>query len=377
MNNYRQFFFMLLGLTAINSLGIAALNSFVDPYNVVGSPALTKINDPKPNSSKDTRRFKAINISRIRPKAIFLGTSRTDIGLDPNHPALAPHQPAYNLAIPAGDMYEAMRYFQYALANQPELEQVVIGLDLVAFEDYAHLGQYSPEQEQRWATTRYVEHLPSLLFSTDTFSSSIHTVLYNLRSIPANEHYLENGKLIRHNPSHLSTLEIFESHLKTAYFNNWYKDYRTAPKQLEAFRTIVDTCRERGIDLKVFISPAHVTQWEAIRAANLWTAFEDWKREIVKITPVWDFSGYNSITSEPLSEQMQNYLESSHYVEAIGDLVLNRLFNHQAEVVPQDFGVWLTPDTVEPHLAKIRAERAAWAKQNADTAELVQQWSRE
>jgi hypothetical protein len=376
MNRHRNFLLLFLGLLALNSLSIGAINAFVDPYNVVNSQTLAQINLQKPQSSKDTRRFKAINVIRFKPKTIFLGNSRTDIGLDPAHPALASYGPVYNLAIPAGDMYESMRYFQHALANQPDLKQVVIGVDLVAFETRENIGKLDPEQEARLGTTSYPQHLPSLLFSTDMFSSSFSTVSSNLLNKPAKENYLNNGRLIRTNPN-LPIEQIFRLHLKTAYFDGWYDHYQMSPEQLKAFQVIVETCKAKGIDLKVFISPAHVTQMEAKRAAQLWPAFEAWKRELVKITPVWDFSGYNSITTEPLTEEMQNYLESSHYVKEIGDLVLNRLFDDQLETVPSDFGVLVTSENIESHLAQIRAQRQVWATQNPEVVELVQRWSQE
>jgi hypothetical protein len=377
MHRYRNLFLTFLILTASNSLMIGAINAFVDPFNVVNSRAFKHVNLLKPESDKDARQFKAVNVIRLKPKAVLLGNSRADIGLDPSHPALASSAPAYNLAIPGGDMYEAMRYFQHALANQPDLQQVVIGIDLVAFEHRDNIGALDPQQEEILGKTSYIQNLPSLIFSTDTLRSSFSTVLSNLANEPVRENYLSNGRLLRSNPPHLSTQEVFRLHLRKAYFNLWYDNYQLSQKQLDAFRTIVETCRQEGIDLKVFISPAHATQWEAVRAKNLWTTFETWKREIVQITPVWDFSGYNTVTTEPLSDNMQNYLESSHYVKAIGDLVLNRLFDYQEEKVPNDFGVLITSNNIESHLARIRNQREQWATQNPDVVQLVQRWSQE
>ncbi|HEY9811978.1 MAG TPA: hypothetical protein V6D31_00355, partial [Candidatus Sericytochromatia bacterium] len=225
--------------------------------------------------------------------------------------------------------------------------------------------------------TRYIQYLPGLLLSTDTLASSFSTVLSNVTNKPIQDNYLNNGRLIRVNPPNLSMQEIFRIHLKMAYFDNWYKNYQMSRKQLDALQTIVDTCQQQGIDLKVFISPAHAIQWEAVHARELWTTFEDWKREVVKITPVWDFSGYNSITTEPLSDTMQNYLDSAHYFAEIGDLVLNRLYDYKVEDVPPDFGVLLTSTNVESHLAQICDQRETWATQNPEIVQLVQHWSRE
>lgn len=375
MNSHTKFLSIFLGLLTINSFTLASFSAWIDPYNVINGQALPKFNQLKPESSDDARRFKAINITRLKPKTIVLGTSRADIGIDPEHPVLS--APAYNLSIPAGDMYEAMRYFQHALANQPDLKQVVLGIDLVAFEHRDDVGKLDPEQAARLGTTSYLRHLPNLFFSADTLNASFSTLKANFTGEPVREYYLRNGRLIRSNPPDMPIEAVFGSHLKSAYFESWYKDFRVSQQQMDAFRTIVETCKQQEIELKVFISPAHVTQWEALRSAGLWSTFEDWKREIVKITPVWDFSGYSSITTEPLTEEMQNYLESSHYVKEVGDLVLNRMYRYQQKTVPNDFGMLLTTANLEDHLVKIRADRSRWARRNAEVVALVEQWSRE
>ncbi|NJO78095.1 MAG: hypothetical protein HC827_05905 [Cyanobacteria bacterium RM1_2_2] len=377
MKSHYKFLGTFLGLLVFNSFTLASFSAWIDPYNVINSRTLPKFNQLKPQSNDDARRFKAINVTRIKPKTIVLGTSRADIGIDPEHPVLSAHAPAYNLSIPAGDMYEAMRYFQHALVNQPDLKQVVLGIDLVAFEHREDVGKLDPEQAARLETTSYVQHLPSLVFSTDTLTSSFSTLTANLKGEPVREYYLSNGRLIRFNPPEMPIEAVFGLHLKSAYFESWYKDFQLSQQQMDAFRTIVETCEQQGIDLKVFISPAHVTQWEALRTSGLWSTFEDWKREVVNITPVWDFSGYNSITTEPLTEEMHNYLESSHYVKEVGDLVLNRVFRHELRTVPNDFGTRITTANVDAHLAKIRADRSKWVRRNADVVQLVEQWSRE
>jgi len=41
---------------------------------------------------------------------------------------------------------------------------------------------------------------------------------------------------------------------------------------------------------------------EVIRVTGLWQEFEQWERELTEMAPVWDFSGYNSITSKSISD---------------------------------------------------------------------------
>ena len=56
------------------------------------------------------------------------------------------------------------------------------------------------------------------------------------------------------------------------------------------------------------------------------------------------------------------YWDSSHFKDVVGDLVLDRLFglSHPRRTVPPDFGVRLTPATIEPALARLRADQLAY-----------------
>ncbi len=63
----------------------------------------------------------------------------------------------------------------------------------------------------------------------------------------------------------------------------FYGKYLLSSERLNNFQKIVDICQQNDIDLKVFMSPTHATQYEAIAVSRLWSTFEQWKREIVKI----------------------------------------------------------------------------------------------
>ena len=120
--------------------------------------------------------------------------------------------------------------------------------------------------------------------------------------------------------------------------------------------------------------------------AGLWNAFEDWKRKLAQIVDedaaasgsaqpfvLWDFSGYNSITTEAvpaqgdLRSEMRWYWEAGHFKKESGDLVLDRVLDHHdpQRTMPQDFGTLLTAASVEAHLTHIRADRERYATSNA------------
>jgi len=128
-----------------------------------------------------------------------------------------------------------------------------------------------------------------------------------------------------------------------------------------------------------------VHQLEISALLGAGAALETGKRALVRLlareaggrpgnaVPVWDFSGYSSITTEPLPrlgsrEEMKYYWDSSHFKSGVGDLVLERVFatGPVADAVPPDFGVLLDADTLEAALSSQRARQASHRDSAAD-----------
>jgi hypothetical protein len=89
---------------------------------------------------------------------------------------------------------------------------------------------------------------------------------------------------------------------------------------------------------------------------------------------VYDFSGYNAYSTErfPSSSQkgllMKWYLDSSHYRPALGKLVLNEVLNGEGQ---SGFGTILNSETIEQHLAQVRAGQADYRRDNPEDAHEV------
>ena len=111
---------------------VVSFNLLMDPYGVYDIPGIDGINIDKPVFRSHSRLAKAYQVRHQKPAAIILGTSRGDVGLDPNHPGWGGH-PVYNLAFPVASIYEMLRYFQHAHSVNP-LKQVVIDFDFFQFQ---------------------------------------------------------------------------------------------------------------------------------------------------------------------------------------------------------------------------------------------------
>lgn len=367
---YRRFNQLVLAAALAPMAAVGLFNIALDPYGVFNSPKITGINQSKPKKGNSDRLFKAIDIIRIKPATVLLGSSRARQGLDPTYAGLKDQQPAYNLGMNGANVYELRRYLEHAIANNKNLKTVIIGIDFFMFNDY-YENQPGFTEDRLEKQSINIQDTINLAFSIDALSASIETI-NSSRNIKNNEGESINGFMPYKNidlGKEVTDWRFVNSY--QVYFKNHAK-YKLSEQYLAEFKKIVETCKERGITLKVFISPAHATDNEAIRATRHWATLEKWKREIVKIVPVWDFSGYNSITNEPIKEGMKNYADSSHYRENIGNLVLNRVLNYQTKSVPKDFGVLITPENIAAHEAKIRNEREIWLKNNSQEAKLVE-----
>ena len=364
---YKYFNLIYLSFILVSMLGVGLFNYIIDPYGIFNQFYLTKLNDIKPKKDDNDRLFKAVDIINLRPTTVIIGSSRTKQGIRTDHAAFSGQQNVYNLALNGANIYELKRYLEHAIYNQQNLKTVMLGLDFFMFnrwsENQPGFVEYRLEKKQ----IAY-QDIINVLFSIDALQSSQQTIS---QSIIENEEQSDNlrGFQIRKDADNGQTKWRFESSIELSY--EFYEKYDLSQQNLDYFREIVSLCQNNNIELLLFISPSHATQWESIAALGKWETFEQWKRELVKITSLWDFSDYNNITSEPIKDVMENYADSSHYRENVGNLILNRIYNQNIDQIPDNFGILITEDNIESHLANIRQRRQVWQQNNPEEAELV------
>ena len=365
-----------LASVAITVALAVGVNAAIDPYQLRPDPSAGAAETRRPYAYRNAYVFKAVAIKRLKPKAIVLGNSRTDIGVDPQHPSLRRVGTVYNAALPAADMQTIEKYFRKALASQPELKLVVIGLDLVAFFPHKTYTEVPSDFERYLDDRSFTWDILDTAFSTHTLLTSMRTWGQGLSGQEPREYYLNDGRRVRHLPDDAKPIDTMKFHLLQAYIRpgGWYDGRHVDASQLRALQAIVDTCNSRGIELKLFISPSHAVQSVARAESRMSDEFDRWKRELVRIAPVWDFSGIHTVTQEPINPSMTGYQESSHYNPVIGRMVLDRMFSIHNEKFPADFGALLSPGMLEAHLVNQRRALQQWSTQNAETTALIKRW---
>ena len=389
---------------------VIAINLFIDPFGTYRIFAVGSVNAQKSAVYQRVRLVKAYDVRRLRPRAIVLGTSRSHVGLRPSHAGWDPAaRPVYNLAFDGATTKEMYYYLLHAHAVQP-LRQVVLGLD--TYHATTAPATTRPDFDPSLLESGRGPVLPSLvradlkiLTSLDTLRSSLTTV--ESRSAREPDWFAPDGQRLgevffrrrgerfeeigpRGYFEEIDRLEVgFKLEGKRAANARVPSRLEQQPASsdetsLDYIRRIVAFCRADDIDLRIFISPEHAHQLEISAAVGEWATIENAKRALVALLaddaahhpnaapiPLWDFSGYSSITTESLPgpgshSEMRFYWDSSHFKDIVGDFILDRLFGvtDAQRAVPADFGVRLTANSIETALAHVRDDQLAYRSRN-------------
>ncbi len=393
-----RYFGLGLGVTA---LLVGILNWAIDPYGVYGV-SIEGVNTVKYAISSHMRLHMAVAVEKIAPQSLIIGTSRAGLGLDQNHPGFS-DKPVYNLNLPAARMYELLRYMQHAQALRP-LKQVVMGLDFLSFKatDGESFGDFDDGRLASAGRNSALRRLPDListLYSIDALAASIGTFLVRndscLLRVASVGYGIVTGQIkicqvdkFGHRQMFLASEQEF---LSALYADYDFTSVASGRSSFAIFREVLRFARRHDIDLRLVILPVHARQLMVIDIAGLWPAYERWKRTLVAIVaedakehasvyPLWDFSGFHHVATEPVPGPRDNknnmtwFWESSHFKKRLGNYVLDRVLEtNTSDGRPSpDIGIRIDTKNIEEHLRLTRVGKRKYEQQySTDRAELI------
>lgn len=389
----RHFIAGFFGAALLFLLSLPVFNALVDPYDAFHLWRAAGFNSEKTELlSRGGRVEKSLRLREVPFDTVLVGSSRVLVSMDPKSPYLGGDK-AYNAGLGGTNMYELSRVIEYIVRHQPGLEQLIIGLDFSMFNDYRTVnGDYDASGfagRSAWQLYSY------LLFSQAALLDSLDTLATNL----GGEHDRVRGDGYQDAPP----LDMLERGPRPAFaavidqyrdddetFAGLAADGRYDAERLDMLRDALILASGRGVEIKIFISPIHVLLIETMERMGIASLYEQWKRHLVAMVEqvngqgrlaapiqVWDFGDYNSITTEAVppagqSARMRWYWEPSHYRREVSELVLARIMGDQdAPGLPDDFGVLLTPQTIDLHSRRMRAAQAAYRAGHGADLELL------
>lgn len=266
-----------------------------------------------------------------------------------------------------GIPHEYLNNIRYMLARGVKMKLALIGLDEFSFtgDPTTRLDQplrlsYPPVLHQ-WVGPCYVKYLFALHsprvtspavkgFMAKIRGKDVRTVFYDMKNTgqmysPVRDRFIDQ---------HL------EEHARNPRFRRQPDeapegDYlKSTMDELTQIIHLLETNRVKYI---FFMNPPFKNRFLDVRLDEL----DRFKRKLVCLTDFWDFTGINSVTTNPY-----NYYESSHYRPLVGNMMLARMrVDKIVNSVPDDFGALVTQQNIEAHLQNIRRQVEAEMKGNA------------
>ena len=384
--------------------GVALANLVTDPYSIYRFVQARGFNEFKPRAQQQGRLMKIHGLSFERPRALILGNSRAEMGFDPMHRAWPQNtRPVYNAALAGTSLTSALDFARRSL-DIAAPRTIVLGVDFKDFLFDSHKA-LAPQaiavqrNSQLQQIAARAKELSTTVLSLDALIDSALTIKAQHEAYPADlrqdgfnptSDYIGIAK----NEGYYTMFRQRDQENAKAYGRDGKDLFAAGTRSSPDFETldaIIRLCRERGIALKLIIYPYHAHLLEMFHAARLWDPFEEWKRSLVKLTAqmgkgensalvLWDFSGYHVYATEaiPRAEDqyhaaaMRWYWEAGHFKKDLGDIMLDRILTNTSSATEDRFGVVLTPNNIEQHLAALRQSRRHYASTHPEDVREVE-----
>ena len=349
---------------------VSAINYRVDPYllHQWDTPLLQRL---RPTHEKLSVWGKTYAVARYRPAIVYIGNSRTEMGLPTSVQSVFAGKTVFNSAVSGASIGDAIRLAEHA-ARVSHIDTLVWGIDAPSFS--MELGSAGLE--------------PGLTDAGPAFFAR--RALLNLKRGLTVDMTHDTWRIL--NGSYggvcLSSLALNGQRDKSCIsdrIHGWGGTARAMLPRLQEFgdgkgptalalqafdASIARLCRG-GTRLRLYINPTHALTLDALYWQGKWSAMQRWQRDLARLAErqrgqgcdvrLYDFSGFNSITSEPIPQasgarEMRYYWEASHYRDNVGRYILARLFG-AAPQPPADFGVELDSASIAAHQAAMDAAR--------------------
>lgn len=381
-----RYLLMLVAGVLAAAATTAAIVWAMDPLGIYDSQRIEGVNALKPALKTRSRIFKTVTVASGTWEALIVGTSRADTAIDPTHPFFRGVR-CFNAAIVGESPLEALALV-HAASARGHLRQILVVLDFeVANAHYEGAPDFVPANYKPWRKA-------TLALDTGMLGLAVRMPFLQDRETVLRDDalWLPDGRYVYPPPRdghRAAALANEAEYMQKNFFRGPGRTFALATsvsRPLDALRDILRLAHAHSFEVTLAMSPVHARQLETIAAAGLWSAWEQWKRSLVAMNeeeargagrkpfPLWDFSGYNSVTTEPFpalgeDRTMKWHFESSHYTPATGNLMLDRMAGRSAV----DFGTVLRTSNVEAQLAAARRDRIAWRAAHASDAAEIEQ----
>lgn len=367
---FRAYIKIFCFLSVVALVSVVGFNYFVDPYLIHqwDSPLIQRLH---PAAREGLNPWgKTYAIAAYKPSVIYLGSSRTEVGLPTSFPVFSGKR-VFNGAVPGATITDAIMMGKHA-SQVSQLDTIVWGIDYQTFSDTI-------------GNTEFDRDLVS-----DLGNYFIYRVILDVKRAVAMDMTRDSIKTL---------LGMVDSECRSSLAFNGQRDYAcvervlekrgikraveedtkifaeampSTEKALHKFNLFIRELCAHKIRIRLYINPTHALTMSALYWNNKWDSMESWLQQLTGVIDIakhagcdihlFDFSGFNSITTELIPQvsgksKMENYVETSHYRDNVGEMILKKMFASDISSVPNDFGVELDKEMLPVYLEEKRLSR--------------------
>lgn len=340
--NDKHFTWLALSVFAVLTAAVVSFNYWIDPlWHYSQSHAFNDV-----QVVADEREQKTAN-QLFQPKdadTLLIGSSRSTYI---NSTAFS-NWDVYNYSVANLSMREYHTMLMYAFEHNPDYRRVILGLDFFKINTAEasapkNILSYDTKVQQSFYRTKNLLSLDVLDYSLQNFRLSA------TDSIQGDRLYNREGDATAERLKGRDA--AYELAMKIHRFEKIFyaEGFEYFPQYKEIMAKVRDT--EPQAEKIVYTTPISTELFTSLVGNDLLDEYEVWIRDMVDVYGgVWNFMYPNEITND-----LSNYYDGHHFYPFVGDLIGQRIeFGQDAANVPADFGVLVTPENVDAHLADVR-----------------------
>ena len=321
--------FFSMGLFGIYALDPAGVNNRFD-FGLIKDSELT------------LRTQKFVELNRVKPNTILLGGSRMHF-MNPKLIEKYTNDRVYNIAFSISTLEEQYQFLKYSIDNF-DIKNVVIGLNLYTFSQNLKANENSDYDAEIFTKgftllkqMKYYMEFPLHKYFADYVAKGYSKPLFKDGGRTEYSEYLYTSN---------KSWEAREKEVVDGYSRFYYNEYLTwGDRGFNYLRDMVKLCKQHNINLKLFTTTVHNSQFDILKKLNKTDIYLKWKKELASIAPYYDFMYYHNI-----SKNADNYNDPSHLLQRQGDLYFYKIFKNKPLTKENDIGILVTKDNIESHL---------------------------
>lgn len=303
----------------------SAINFFVNPYNIFPLQKISAISI-KPTAKKHLIKSKIISLKLDSRKinTVFIGSQKTDFSIDTNEYKNITGLDAVNLASSGYSIKDYPAVLQSALKIHPEIKNVFVNFDFVTFDKEKN----SKSKPFKTVKNGYLT-LPEIytsLFSLTGVRESLYTLFINAIGKKAGMFDYNGMAMVTSDENIKQTMEK-----SVAEYTEIYEKFQYDKNLVNVVEELQRICAEQEKELYIFIMPSHLMNMQLMKKQGIYDTYFEWKDEISKFIPIFDFEYPCTVTNEAISPTMKYFSGITMPTTVAGQLVLESMTNGKIE----------------------------------------------